>query len=75
MVVRTCILSLALALLLPAWPRAANVGARPDAPDPDWRFGPVRYILLVKEDQEYNTMTWLGSKLAARRILRPDATI
>ena len=56
MVVRTCILSLALALLLPAWPGAANVGAGPDAPDPDWRFGPVRYILLVKEDQEYKAL-------------------
>ena len=27
-----------------------------DAPDPSWRLGPIRYILIVKEDQEYKTL-------------------
>jgi len=28
----------------------------PDAPDPSWRTGPVRYLLVVREDQEYKTL-------------------
>ena len=32
---------------------AAGTDARPDAPDSSWWQGPIRYILVVKEEQEY----------------------
>lgn len=47
-------------VLLAAWlaaPAARSAPpAGPDAPDPGWRMGPVRYILVVKEDQAYKAL-------------------
>ena len=50
---RSRLLLLALGLLLPARLLAAENAAGPDIPDPAWRQGPIRYILVVKEDQAY----------------------
>src|SRR2546422_10920363 len=50
---RSGLLLLALGLLLPARLLAAESAAGPDIPDPAWRQGPIRYILVVKEDQAY----------------------
>src|SRR5881628_3484153 len=49
-------LSLALLVLVSALPQAAETGGSPDSPDPEWREGPVRYILLVREDHEYKSL-------------------
>jgi GWxTD domain-containing protein len=43
-----------LFLILAAMSLGAEVG--PDVPDPSWRWGPVRYLLIVKEDQGYNAL-------------------
>ena len=47
---------LAVLLAAPAALSAAATPAGPDAPDPDWRTGPVRYILVAKEDQTYKAL-------------------
>jgi GWxTD domain-containing protein len=44
-------------LLAAAWCRAGGAAElRPDDPAPDWRQGPVRYILSVKEDAAYRKL-------------------
>jgi GWxTD domain-containing protein len=59
----TCVLGLAAAVTLCAIPitaaRSAFAAAPEltrDAPDRDWRAGPIRYILTVKEDHQYKAL-------------------
>ncbi len=53
---RVHVLLLALLILLPARIHAEQQAQDQDAPDPAWREGPVRYILIVKEDQAYKAL-------------------
>jgi GWxTD domain-containing protein len=46
----------ALLLAIAAPPAAAAAGPPSDAPDPEWRAGPIRLILTVKEDAEYRKL-------------------
>jgi GWxTD domain-containing protein len=50
------VLVLAVLILLPARLLAAVPAAGSDAPDAAWRQGPVRYILIVKEDLAYKVL-------------------
>lgn len=46
----------AVLFLLPVLPRADEPAKGFDTPDPGWREGPVRYILIVKEDLAYKAL-------------------
>ncbi|MBI4168902.1 MAG: GWxTD domain-containing protein, partial [Acidobacteria bacterium] len=46
----------ALLLAIAAPPAAAAAAPPSDAPDPEWRTGPIRLILTVKEDAEYRRL-------------------
>lgn len=53
---RIRVLLLAALILLPARLHAAEQAKDFDAPDPAWREGPVRYILVVREDHAYKAL-------------------
>lgn len=55
----------AAAMLMVASPMATEVrGPRPDEPSPDWRTGPIRYILTIDEDIAYRALVTVDERRA-----------